>query len=185
MLQKIPPSNQPLWIFAYGALMWNPGFHYTEEQTVRIYGYHRALCVWSWHYRGSQQQPGLVFGLDHGGSCAGKAFRVKANDQPAVLRYLQSREMITHAYKPSMVKMHFGAQTKALALTFIVDRSHPQYAGRLHHDTLLQTVCAAQGSRGQNREYVSNTLEHLEIIGYRHRQLLRLGRSLSLPSTHS
>ncbi|HED12714.1 MAG TPA: gamma-glutamylcyclotransferase [Gammaproteobacteria bacterium] len=181
MLQQIILPKQPLWIFAYGSLMWNPGFTYAEKQTVRIYGHHRALCVWSWHYRGSREQPGLVFGLDQGGSCVGKAFRIKAKDQKEVLQYLYAREMITQVYRPSLVTIHLVTEDEIQALTFVVDRRHPQYAGHLHHDILLQTIQRAHGSRGPNHEYVRNTLDHLKSIGYQDRQLQRLGMPKSVP----
>jgi len=185
LLHQIIPSKQPLWVFAYGSLMWNPGFSYVEKQTVRIYGHHRALCVWSWHYRGSQEKPGLVFGLDRGGSCIGKGFRVRPEDQKTVLEYLRGREMITNVYRPSMVKISLSTQHETSALTFIVDRKHPQYAGRLHDDILLHTVENARGSRGPNHEYVRNTLDHLKNIGYQDQQLLQLGKKLSQPASYS
>jgi len=179
LLQQIISPNQPLWIFAYGSLMWNPGFCYAEMQTIQIFGHHRALCVWSWHYRGNQQQPGLVFGLDQGGSCIGIAFRIKTGEQNNVLKYLYSREMITQVYRPSLVRIRLADGQEGKALTFIVDRSHPQYAGRLQHETLWQIIRQARGSRGPNHEYVRHTLDKLESMGSLDRQLRLLGSRLS------
>ena len=64
------------WVFGYGSLMWNPGFDFREQMTALVYGYRRSLCVHSWVHRGTQENPGLVLGLDRGGSCRGMAFRV-------------------------------------------------------------------------------------------------------------
>src|SRR5262250_1346335 len=73
-----PPPDQDFWVFAYGSLMWRPGFAFLERQPALLRGYHRAFCVYSHHYRGTAARPGLVLGLDRGGSCRGRAYRVAA-----------------------------------------------------------------------------------------------------------
>ncbi len=74
--------GEDLWVFGYGSLMWNPGFPYLEQSDALLYGYHRGFCVYSHRYRGTPEKPGLVLGLDRGGSCRGVAFRVAAADVP-------------------------------------------------------------------------------------------------------
>ena len=77
---------EDLWVFAYGSLMWQPDFDYVEARGALLRGYHRAMCILSTHYRGCAEAPGLVLGLDHGGACRGRAFRVaaeRAAAQPA------------------------------------------------------------------------------------------------------
>jgi len=54
--------DKPLWVFAYGSLMWNPGFQTPETQPARLHGFHRAFCIYSEHYRGTPQKPGLILG---------------------------------------------------------------------------------------------------------------------------
>ncbi len=68
--------------------MWKPGFPYVEVRAARIYGYHRSLCVRSWVYRGTRENPGLVVGLDYGGSCVGRAFRVPETQKHTAVEYL-------------------------------------------------------------------------------------------------
>ena len=70
---------QDLWVFGYGSLMWRPGFEHEERHSALLRGYHRAFCVYSHVHRGTPEKPGLVFGLDAGGSCRGVAFRVAAS----------------------------------------------------------------------------------------------------------
>jgi len=60
--------------------MWKPDFAFAEARLARLYGYHRALCIYSIRGRGTEDKPGLVLGLDRGGSCLGRAYRVKAAD---------------------------------------------------------------------------------------------------------
>ena len=96
---RIESRAGELWIFAYGSLMWNPGFAYVEWAPALIYGYHRALCISSDRWRGTPERPGLVLGLARGGACRGIAFRVAREDvkgagldAPAELRQLLAIE---------------------------------------------------------------------------------------------
>ena len=67
-----------LWVFAYGSLIWHPGFAWRERRLATVRGYHRSLCLWSRDHRGSPDNPGLVFGLNRGGCCRGVAYQIAA-----------------------------------------------------------------------------------------------------------
>ncbi len=153
-----------LWVFGYGSLMWRPGFAYAERQAARLYGYHRALCVWSWVHRGSERRPGLVLGLDRGGSCIGRAFRVARAERHAVAAYLVAREMVTPVYRPMLHTVHLAGRTVA-ALSFTIDRANPQYAGKLDLETAAAVVRRARGIAGWNTEYLANTVAQLDQLG--------------------
>ena len=88
------PAGADVWIFGYGSLVWNPLVHHEERRVARLHGFHRSFCLWSHVNRGSMQKPGLVLGLDTGGSCRGVAFRVAHDKVPAELRLLWRREMV-------------------------------------------------------------------------------------------
>src|SRR5579863_1684469 len=92
-------SETDLWVFGYGSLVWRPGFTFTDRQVATVRGYHRALCVYSHVHRGTPERPGLVLGLDRGGSCRGMAFRVAANHAEETIAYLRAREQVTSVYK--------------------------------------------------------------------------------------
>ena len=162
-----------LWVFGYGSLMWRPGFAYREMGAARLYGHHRALCVWSWVHRGSERRPGLVLGLDRGGSCIGRAFRVDQADSHAVAAYLCAREMVTPVYQPLLHPVHLADAT-VTALTFTIDRANPQYAGKLTLATAAAAVRGARGINGDNIDYVLNTVAHLDELGIADRFLHRL-----------
>ncbi len=87
------------WIFGYGSLMWNPGFVYEERSVGRIHGFHRALCVLSHVHRGTPEVPGLVLGLDAGGSCRGVGYRVGRSRWSETVEYLRRREQVTMVYR--------------------------------------------------------------------------------------
>src|SRR5215468_1437406 len=83
---RVEATRKPLWVFAYGSLMWNPGFAVRETQAARLHGFHRAFCIYSEHYRGTPEKPGLILGLLPGGACRGLAHRLPIDDYDAVRR---------------------------------------------------------------------------------------------------
>lgn len=157
--------DDDLWVFGYGSLMWNPGFEHAESLAARLHGYHRALCIWSWVYRGTQKRPGLVLGLDSGGSCLGRTFRVTDGSRRAAVAYLFERELVTAVYHPIIHRVHLQDGRKVNALAFRVDRSSPQYAGKLSPEHAARTVRRSSGRHGPNVDYVANTCAHLEELG--------------------
>lgn len=153
-----------IWVFGYGSLMWRPGFDAVKAMPATIYGLHRSLCVYSWVHRGTRERPGLVFGLDRGGACRGMAFEIEGHNKEAVVAYLRERELVTNVYREvvRMVKLENG--NNALAVTYVVDRMHPQYAGTLSLEELARHVHGASGQSGGNEEYILNTVSHLREL---------------------
>ena len=154
-----------LWVFGYGSLMWRPGFDYVEAVDGRIYGYHRALCVSSWVHRGTPDNPGLVLGLDRGGSCSGKLFRISSEKKQRVAEYLYDREMPTMIYFARIINVHIKDGRCVQALTFIGDSQHQQYVTEKCPEQLAYTVANARGMNGASSDYLLSTLEHLRLDG--------------------
>jgi cation transport protein ChaC len=164
---KRPDSLDDLWVFAYGSLMWRPGFEYLERRGAFVHGWRRSLCIYSHIYRGTPEVPGLVLGLDRGGACRGVAFRVAGSLREKTLDYLRERELVTAVYFEKYVRAHFSDGTEAQALTYVANRSHQQYAGRLEPERLLKLVAQGLGRSGPNGDYVLNTEAHLREMGIR------------------
>jgi cation transport protein ChaC len=169
-----------LWVFGYGSLMWRPGFEFIEQMPARLIGEHRALCVYSFDHRGTPEKPGLVLGLDRGGACRGIAFRVAAKHRAATVSYLRAREQVTSVYREVMrsVWLENAARARVSALTYVVDRGHVQYAGRLSLAEQLRHVQQGHGQSGVNREYVLSTVAAIEAEGFRDRPLHQLAAML-------
>jgi glutathione-specific gamma-glutamylcyclotransferase len=178
LLDKHNPED--LWVFGYGSLMWNPGFDFAERVSARLIGLHRALCVYSFVHRGTPERPGLVLGLDRGGMCRGIAFRVAAAGRDKTVEYLRAREQVTSVYVETMrrVELEEQARRQVRALCFTVDRCHVQYAGRLTLSECVHFVRQGHGRSGPNREYVLETVQALEALGYRETELHAIAERL-------
>jgi cation transport protein ChaC len=182
-MSAVAQEGQPepdLWVFGYGSLMWRPGFDYVERELAWLRGYHRALCIYSHVHRGTPERPGLVLGLDRGGSCRGIAFRVEAAKAAATIAYLRAREQVTSVYVERRVRIKLDDGREVEAVTYVVDRRHVQYAGKLPLDTILQHVRDGVGESGDNPAYVLNTHRHLAELSLRDDVLARLVRALGL-----
>lgn len=191
-------ENRDLWVFAYGSLMWRPGFAFEEAAHARLTGWSRAFCIYSRFHRGSEARPGLVLGLDRGGQCEGMAFRVAAAKVPAVLSYLREREQIISVYREALVPVTLltSAEPEMMALAFLVERAHPSYAGRLPLAEQADLIRGAVGRSGSNIDYLVSTLAHLKELGIRERAIERLvglvgahvarcaGRNQARPNAH-
>jgi cation transport protein ChaC len=174
-----------LWVFGYGSLMWRPGFPLAEAQPALLKGAHRALCVYSVVHRGTHAEPGLVLGLDHGGTCKGMAFRVTAGAEDETVAYLRDREQVTDVYVEAVrpIRLLDGSGRVLKAMTYLADRNHPQYAGDLPLEAQIRIVRAGKGQAGGNVEYVLRTLRHLEEAGVHDPLLSDLAAHLTEPLT--
>ena len=157
--------DDELWIFGYGSLMWRPDFAFAERQKARLSGYHRSLCIASHHYRGTPDRPGLVLGLDRGGSCLGVAFRIPPESRDATLAAVRTRELITWVYREIAPEVLLSDGRRCRAIAYVADRHHAQYAGKLDRAVMLARVRHAAGVSGPNLDYVRNTHLHLVALG--------------------
>jgi glutathione-specific gamma-glutamylcyclotransferase len=168
-------SAEPVWVFAYGSLMWNPEMRFAERLPARIHGWHRSFCLYSPEYRGTREKPGLVLGLDRGGSCRGIAYRLPQATLAAEIDYLWTREMTGFVYHMTPVRI-VTEQGPTPAYAFTVRRDSRDYAGRLAAEEAARIIATSRGDRGTGRDYLANTVRHLEELGIPDRALHRIER---------
>lgn len=159
-----PCGGQDLWLFAYGSLLWDPGFYYEERRPGLLRGYHRAFCVYSHRYRGTPEKPGLVLGLDRGGQCRGIAYRVHCDKADEVMQYLWEREMTNQTYQCRELKIE-TQDGPVTCRTFVVDRRNKDYTGKLPMARMVELISQGHGQRGAARAYLENTVRHLDELG--------------------
>src|SRR6266567_2444740 len=172
-------GSEPVWVFAYGSLMWNPEIAFAEARPGFLHGYHRSFCLYSRDYRGTPERPGLVLGLDRGGSCRGIAYRLPPDRVGETLDRIWAREMTGQVYRMRRVAVR-TPQGPVVAQACVVRRASPDYAGRLSLDEAAHFLAAAVGGRGSGREYLANTVRHLEELGIRDGSLHRIAARVAI-----
>ena len=161
------PLPDPLWVFAYGSLMWKPGFDFAERQRARVSGYHRCFCMRSIHHRGTKEEPGLVLALDPEpqSHCEGVAFRIDPDKATQTVAYLRERELISSAYREAIAEITLPDGSTAPSLAYVMDQSHAQYCGRLSLSEQAEIISRARGGMGHNSDYLFATVDSLQQMG--------------------
>jgi cation transport protein ChaC len=171
LARHVPGAD--VWLFGYGSLMWNPAMEFAERRAGAVHGWHRRFCLWLHMGRGSPDNPGLMLALDRGGCCAGILFRIQAAEARDELMLAWRRELFTGAYHSRWVTAKTDAGP-VRAVTFVANRSHPRYAGRLDEPTVAERLASATGSLGSCAVYLAETVGALRSLGLRDRKLERL-----------
>jgi|TARA_B110000977_G_scaffold29366_1_gene38193 cation transport protein ChaC len=165
--RRIIPDNgigEDIYIFAYGSLLWNPTVEYEKQCIAKIFGFHRSFCMKTKLGRGSFENPGLMLGLDKGGSCKGSAFKLKKNTAIKNIDILFRREMVTGAYKPKLLKTKLESEKTVLSLAFTADKKHKNYFPKSTPKIKADLISKAHGFLGSCEEYLNNTLESLSEL---------------------
>jgi cation transport protein ChaC len=162
-----------VWVFAYGSLIWNPAFHFTDRVVGRVYGLHRRFCLWTHLGRGCPERPGLVLGLERGGCCRGVAYHIAPEAAREELDIVWRREMLSDAYVPRWVDVRTPMAT-VRAITFTINQAHERYARGLSDDEAAVAIAGAAGFLGPCADYLINTVDHLAALGIHDRPLERL-----------
>jgi cation transport protein ChaC len=161
-----------LWVFGYGSLMWNPGFDYAERTVGVLEGFHRDFCIWAIFARGTPENPGLSLALKPGGETSGILFRIPADDVEEVTRQLWEREVRSGILKPQWATARVGDRIIE-TLVFVVDTDHEQFAD-LPPTEAASVILKAEGPAGTCLEYLENTVEKMDEIGFSDPGLRRL-----------
>ena len=165
----------PLWVFAYGSLMWKPAVPVIEHRRAAAHGWHRAFCLKLRRWRGSPTQPGLMMGLKRGGSCNGVIHRIADADRLDLLTRLLQREVgcDLHMTGVRWVTADTGAE-RIRALAFWAEPVGLEDWVDLPLDQVACILARACGHGGSGAAYLFNTISKLDELGIRDRNLWRL-----------
>ena len=159
----VVPLSEEFWVFGYGSILWKQGFAFERETRARLDGYTRSLCIHSWRHRGTEERPGLVLGLEPGGCCEGMAYRIGEAHREATIASLRERELVTNVYIERTLPVRLLDEDRTVTcLVYVVDATHPQYAGTLEIEDAVERIKGARGHGGPNDEYVVNTVARLK-----------------------
>jgi cation transport protein ChaC len=102
-----------------------------------------------------------------------------------VRHYLAGRELVSRAYFEVQHKITLLCPDRGSgwaegenvnAICYILDRTHPQYAGGMALEDQAAIIRAAAGPTGTNRDYLFNTVAHLRELGVDDPELVALER---------
>jgi glutathione-specific gamma-glutamylcyclotransferase len=177
-------ANRVTWIFAYGSLMWRPGFDFEERRVGFIQGYRRRFWQGSTDHRGVPGAPGRVVTLLDAPAerCGGIAYRLAPADVGRVLGELDHREKGGYERRIEAVLDAAGAPF-AEALVYIATRDNDDYLGCAPLPAIAAQIRASSGPSGHNVEYVLRLAEALREIGVVDAHVTRVAE-LVAPSSH-
>lgn len=153
--------DEDLWVFAYGSLMWDPGFEFEEVLKAQISGYQRAFCLKDeLGARGTLEVPGLMAALDVGEGCTGLAFRIAREDLEQETEILWRREMVTGVYVPTIV--HAATILGDVkCVTFVANHEAKRIRNDLTREEKVRYLATGAGILGTSLEYIENLADHL------------------------
>ncbi len=170
------PPSENLWIFAYGSLIWSPGFDHVETRLGTAAGWRRSFCLgWVRIYRGTPERPGLMLALERGGSCRGVLFRLPPEAVEENLLKVLRREMpIKRDTIPARWMSVRTEEGPLRAIGFPIHPRSPAYLRNLESESVVHALATAAGERGSMAEYLYSTVRHLEDHGVHDRYLWRM-----------
>lgn len=148
LLQRNGPG--PLWVFAYGSLIWKPTFQPVEVRRGTLAGWRRSFCLELRSWRGTPERPGLMLGLKRGGACDGLVLRAEEADKQGLLIALLQREVSSPGHLRNVLHQPvatLGGTVNALVFWAETDAED----GFREHDLdvttdVLATACGYAGS---------------------------------------
>jgi glutathione-specific gamma-glutamylcyclotransferase len=173
-------AGDDLWIYSYGSLMWDPGFHFAEVRLADVEGFQRRFTLKIKLGRGSQDFPALMLSLEpQAGHCHGLAFRIAADVMHAETAILWRREMLRGGYTPAMVPM-LTPQGPIRALAFVSNPSHPSYVGELPFAETVTMIASGKGILGTNRDYLVQLATQLAALDIEDPYVARLHAAMTV-----
>ncbi len=174
LLAKKPPG--PLWIFAYGSLIWKRDFEIAEQAIGVAHGWHRSFCLRMVNFRGTLEQPGLMMALEKGGHCEGVLLKLHGDQEEKTLNTILYREVGSHEQLESARWISVHTATGIVeALAFYAGPDNlDNYISALALPEAAHILARSCGHWGSGAEYLFNTVRHLEESGIHDEQLWQL-----------
>ncbi len=157
--------DEDLWVFAYGSLMWDPAFKFSEVRRARLSDYARRFILREiYGGRGTRENPGLMAALDHGNGCDGLVFRIPQDLIEAETEILWRRELVVPSYIPAFVDATVDGHPLRV-LTFIADHQADQICSDISRAEQLKCLINGVGFLGTSLEYLENIVTQFDALG--------------------
>lgn len=176
-MARRPPG--PVWVFAYGSLLWNPLLEIEDRAAAVLPGWHRSFCLRLEGGRACHERPGRMLALEPGGQTEGVALRLPEDRLDHELALLWTREMVTGAYQPRWLPAQHLAGGDALqVLAFVADPGGAGYEPDASVATVAPCIARACGPIGSNIDYVHQLAAALRHDGLRDAYIEQLAAAL-------
>lgn len=158
-------GDAPIWVFAYGSLIWKPAADIAEQRRSTAFGWHRSFCIEMRSWRGSPEQLGLMMALRRGGSCTGMAQRPLGADRHALMVKLLQREIGgPNGYAAlRLINLH-TVDGPLRALCFYADPADAADQPERPVDEVAAILARACGHAGSGAEYLFKTVAALQAV---------------------
>ncbi len=169
----------PLFVFAYGSLLFRPSRFFGERRAAVAHGWRRAFRQGSPDHRGTPAYPGRVVTLlrDEGASCGGALYAVEDAQVDDALYELDDRE--SGGYDRAQITVHVrGEATPVDAVTWIAwpeNHNHQPHAPVEH---VAAVVRRARGKSGPNIDYARRLAIALRQLGFHDPEVFALEAAL-------
>lgn len=171
-----------LWVFGYGSLVWNPGFHFDEKIIGFIKDYRRVFDLACIDHRGTPENPARTCTLEakKGAVCWGAAYCVKGGleKERAAMQYLERREC--EYDKKASVDFYMEGSLQPALTSVLVFISTPDkvanryYLGPAPINEMARQIATATGPCGNNREYLFSLEKAMLAIGHEDEYVIKL-----------
>lgn len=149
-----PDPSAPIWVFAYGSLIWNPLIRTEAARNARLAGWRRSFCMRTVVGRGRPEAPGRMLSLQPGGETQGVALRLAPDEATQELRLLWAREMALGSYRPAWVHAALDDGARVQAIAFVANPAHPNHEPDDSVPTVAARIAVAEGAFGRNIDYL-------------------------------
>eukprot|EP00111_Clytia_hemisphaerica_P010914 TCONS_00031967-protein len=154
-------SQDEIFIFGYGSLVWKPDFESNNKFIAYLPGYERRFWQSSVHHRGTKAKPGRCLTLvpADGSKCWGLVYQVTGNENvKKVYDYLFMREQSIGCYDlkvlpvvPKDKKINNGKPI--MALVYYATPKNPHYVEESEEKS-AKCIATSHGLAGHSIEYL-------------------------------
>ena len=167
-------DGEPIWVFAYGSLIWKPVFAPDAIRRGTAAGWHRAFTLRIERFRGTPDRPGLMMALARGGRCTGLLLRLPDRRPRGARPSCSGASCRSASPVDGPLDPVATDDGPVPALVFWAGRFPPLTADGLSPEATARQLAHACGHVGSCADYLYQTVAHLEEHGMRDRNLWRL-----------
>jgi cation transport regulator ChaC len=164
-------SDELVWIFGYGSLIWRPAMAYAARRAGRVEGWARRFWQASTDHRGTLEAPGRVLTLvEAKGAVWGAAYAIGRAEWPAIEAALEVREQQGYARLTVDLGLAGGEQAGGVVetvsgLVYLATPANPYFIGPEPLEATAEIVRRSRGPSGSNVDYVLELERALAAMG--------------------